>query len=258
MPRTKRLDKNKIISLLYSAIVEGVLELSHVPGLLQQILEENLWQERVIPSTGELVKFEFFIDFVQTSPPAGLGTDFETLWQFCADDPQLLNLLDQAAQRQRGAPKKNKNVDRSINNDNIHNNQPRQLTLNSLAADIYQARVKRAERPSGTSKQAGLRQLRKHTPELHAKVLAGELSINAALIQAGLRTKQITVFVNPQRAARTLTKAFSEEELAELGTLLIASLPENSQQVADKLKQALSQEDYKKVVAFLELLKRRS
>jgi hypothetical protein len=258
MPRTKRLDKNKIISLLHSAIVEGVLELSHVPGLLQQILQEELWQERVIPSTGKLVKFDFFIDFVQTPPPTGLGTNFETLWQFCADNPQLLNLLDQAAQRERGAPKKNKNVDGGTNDDNIHNSQLRQATLNELPAALHEARAKRAERPSGTSKQAGLRQLRKHTPELHAKVLAGELSINAALIQAGLRTKQITVFVNPQRAARTLKKAFSEEELAELGTLLIASLPENSQQVADKLKQALSQEDYKKVVAFLELLKRRS
>lgn len=155
---------------------------------------------------------------------------------------------------------------RKKNSDNININQ-KQLSADPSLEYRYEMRrfkeflvaqhfAEKFKRPSGTSRQAGLRQLRKHNPELHAKVLAGELSINAALIQAGLRTKQITVFVNPQRAAGILRKAFSEEEFIELVVLLIASLSENSQQVTDKLKQTLSQEDYRKVVEFIELLKR--
>lgn len=263
MSRRKRSDKKRIVESLQSALIQGVLELKLVPELLKQILQEGLWRERVIPGTGKVVIFEYFDDFARASVPVGLDTDFETLWKLCSEEPLLMDLLDQTVKRQRGAPKKN--VHKKKNDDNININQS-QLSADPSMEYRYEMRnfkellvaqhLEKSLRPSGTSRQAGLRQLRKHDPELHAKVLAGELSINAALIQAGLRTKQITVFVNPQRAVGALIKAFSEEEFIELVALLIASLPENSQQVADKFKQTLSQEDYRKVVEFLELLKR--
>lgn len=231
MSLRKRPNKNQLVPLLHSALVGGVVGLSNVPGLLRLILIDELWKERVIPETGEVTKFESLIDFVQAPPPVGLGTDFETLWQSCSDDPSLLDLLDQAAQRERGAPKKKKVIDRKIKNvDTIHNI---------------------PERPSGTSRQAGLRQLRKHSPEMHAKVLAGELSINTALVQAGLRTKHITVFVDPERAAKTIKKAFSDEQLTELIALLITSPSPASQEVAEKLKKTLTKKEYGQVVQFL-------
>jgi hypothetical protein len=265
MSRRKRSDKKRIVESLQSALIEGVLELKLVPELLKQILQEGLWRERVIPDTGEVMIFESFDDFVRTPVPTGLGTNFETLWKLCSEEPLLLDLLDQAVKRQHGAPKKN--VLKKKNDDNINTNQEQlsadpslehRFEIRSFKEFLVAEALAKSMRPSGTSRQAGLRQLRKHDSELHAKVLAGELSINAALIRAGLRTKQITVFVNPQRAAGILTKAFSQDEFIELVALLIASLPENSQQVADKLKQTLSQEDYRKVVEFLELLKRDS
>ncbi len=266
MSRRKRSNKKTIVESLQSALIEGVLELKLVPELLKQILQEGLWQERLIPDTEQVVLFGSFDDFIRAPVPIGLGTDFETLWKLCSEEPLLLDLLDQAVKRQHGAPKKR--VLKKKNDDNININQE-QLSADPSWEYEYEVRslqeyyaaqnfFEASKRPSGTSRQAGLRQLRKHDPELHAKVLAGELSINAALIQAGLRTKQITVFVNPQRAAGILRKAFSEDEFLELVVLLIASLPENSQQVANKLKQTLSQEDYRKIVEFLELLKRDS
>jgi hypothetical protein len=42
-------------------------------------------------------------------------------------------------------------------------------------------------RPTGTSVEAALRRLRKARPDLHARVLAGELSAHAAMIEAGFR-----------------------------------------------------------------------
>lgn len=51
-------------------------------------------------------------------------------------------------------------------------------------------------RPRGNSQAATLRRLRKSRPDLHAKVLAGELSANAAAIEAGFRKKMLSVPVD--------------------------------------------------------------
>jgi hypothetical protein len=45
-------------------------------------------------------------------------------------------------------------------------------------------------RPTGTSRAAALRRLRKDRPDIHARVLAGELSPHAGMIEAGFRKKR--------------------------------------------------------------------
>jgi CRISPR/Cas system CSM-associated protein Csm2 small subunit len=233
MSKRKDLDRNQIVTLLRSALVEGVLELNNVPELLQQILEEELWQEEILMDTGEVVTMYSFVDFIKTPPPAGLGTTFETLWQLCCHNPLLLDLLDRAVQRPAGAPEKNQRVVREqITVDSIHNSD-------------------KIERPTGTSKQAGLRQLRKKNPELHAKVLAGELTVNAAMVQAGLRTKQVTVFVDAHRAVKKLKKTFEEEDFIELVALLMSVLPEQKERVVEKFKQVLDEKQLTKIKDFL-------
>ncbi|MDZ7952508.1 hypothetical protein [Nostoc sp. DedQUE09] len=142
-------------------------------------------------------------------------------------------MLDRIVLRQAGAPEKNQRIDsEQIIVDNIHN-------------------YDKIKRPTGTSKQAGLRQLRKKNPELHAKVLAGELTVNAAMVQAGLRIKQVTVFVNPLRAATKLEKTFQEEDFIELVALLMSALPEEKEIVAEKFKQVLDEKQLKKIKDFL-------
>lgn len=236
MSNSKPLDKNQIVTLLHSELIEGVMELSNVPKLLQLVLEEELWQEQIIPETREVVRFESFVDFIQTPPPAGLGTDFDTLWRLSHHDPLLLDLLDRAVQREPGAPEKNQSIDNLLANvDNIHS---------------YDIKNK-IERPTGTSKQAGLRQLRKKNPELHAKVIASELTVNAAMLQAGLRTKQVTVFVDPYRAATKLEKIFQQEDFIKLVALLMSALPEQKEMVAQKFKQVLDEEQLKNIKKFL-------
>jgi hypothetical protein len=44
-------------------------------------------------------------------------------------------------------------------------------------------------RPTGTSRATALRRLRKDRPDIHARVLKGELSAHAAMIEAGFRKK---------------------------------------------------------------------
>lgn len=45
------------------------------------------------------------------------------------------------------------------------------------------------KKPVGNMAAAGLRRLRKDRPDLHERVLAGEVSVNAACIEAGFRKK---------------------------------------------------------------------
>jgi hypothetical protein len=46
-----------------------------------------------------------------------------------------------------------------------------------------------ADFPSGNSVKAALRRLRKDRPDIHARVLAGEISANAGMVEAGFRKK---------------------------------------------------------------------
>jgi hypothetical protein len=59
-------------------------------------------------------------------------------------------------------------------------------------------------RPDGKSAEAALRRLRRHRPDLLARVVAKELSAHAAMIQAGFRTRTITIPLDPKVMARRL------------------------------------------------------
>jgi hypothetical protein len=48
-----------------------------------------------------------------------------------------------------------------------------------------------SKRPAGTSAAASIRRLRKDRPDIHARVLAGELSPHAGMIEAGFRKVKV-------------------------------------------------------------------
>lgn len=178
-----------VVDCMRSAIGEGASGLNDVPGLLKQIIQEELWRERVIQQTGEIAAFERFIDFIHTKPLEGLGTDKKTLERLCADDPAALDALDRAT---RNEPYIKSNDD--VDNINV--------------------------RPDGTSAAYALRKLRTGAPVLHARVLAGELSPHAAMIEAGYRRKTIQVPADVDGAAHALARKFTTQELQRLIELL--------------------------------------
>lgn len=67
-----------------------------------------------------------------------------------------------------------------------------------------------AARPTGNSESAALRRLRKDRLDLHAQVIAGEMSAHAAMVKAGFRPKTVTVPIDIEKAARVLVKSFQE------------------------------------------------
>jgi hypothetical protein len=79
-------------------------------------------------------------------PLPGLGTDVATVKRIVRDDPEALDMLDKALQKQDGRPE---------TFDNIQGLEPA---------------------PTGTSRQQALRRLRKDRPDLHARVGGFEMS----------------------------------------------------------------------------------
>jgi hypothetical protein len=94
----------------------------------------------------------------RTAIPYGRSPDRARV--LAARRAQKIDAKDLANQRPAGRPKNVYNGSRDIHN---------------------------YERPSGTSRAAALRRLRKARPDLHARVLAGEISAHAGMIAAGFR-----------------------------------------------------------------------
>jgi hypothetical protein len=141
------------------------------------------------------VQYERFEDFVRTPPTAGIGGSMDMVRRIVSADPVTLDLLDRAVQRPVGANQHTVGVD----NINSH--------------------------PTGTSTGAALRRLRKDRPDLHATVLAGEVSAHAAMVEAGFRRKTLNVPLEPLAIARALRRNLAGAQVTELISALIADEP---------------------------------
>jgi hypothetical protein len=84
---------------------------------------------------------------------------------------QKIDAKDQASQRLGGRPRK---------------------TLYNGNGDVQGFKA-----PTGNSAAAALRRLRKDRPDIHTRVLAGEISPHAGMVEAGFRRKQSAVFKRP-------------------------------------------------------------
>lgn len=181
-----------VVESLGHAISSGEHGLATVPGLVKRVISEGSWRE-FVTKRGELVEHESFISFVTTPPLRGLGSDLALLRRIVSDDSEAVDLLDQALQQPVGANQHTMGVD------NVH---------------IH-------ERPTGNSGSAALRRLRKDRPDLHAQVLANQLSAHAAAVQAGFRPKTFTVRADqPESIVGTLRRQLAPEVLRAVADLL--------------------------------------
>jgi hypothetical protein len=171
--------------------------LAHARQVLVKIINEDLWRAFYWPNeTGpEVVCFASFEEFV-TAPASsgGLAWSLEDLRSYVRGDAVATNALDRVTQRKAGGDTRSQAARTTVDN------------VNSGPVG----------RPSGNSSQRALRVLREKAPELHAKVLAGEMSANAAMVKGGFRKKTVTLTVEVESAARTLRKAFTKRQLRQL------------------------------------------
>lgn len=191
------LENDSVVIALQFAVRDGETGLS-VPDLIKRVVGEDRWRDRIVKVTGERKTFPNFAAFVACHPPEGLGTKLETVKRLCRDDAEALNAVDMALQDTA---------------------RPGERT------DLFNNRKEVAEAaPVGTTKQAAIRRLRKDRPDLHARVLAGEVSPHAAMIEAGFRRPTVTVTLEPISFARLAVKHLTREQRFELIQLLQADL----------------------------------
>lgn len=191
-----------LVEALGSALREGEHGLKTGPALLVRVLREESWRS-FVTQRGEQVEHDRFEQFVTTPPLKGLGASMRLIEKLIdsiespAERVGAQDLLDRAMKRPSGG-----STEINLNVDNIHNE-----------SDLG--------RPSGTSREAGLRRLRKDRPDLHAEVLAGRLSTHAAMVKAGFRKRKISVPVtSAEDAAKALRRNLEPEQIKELVQLL--------------------------------------
>ncbi|MFN2455992.1 MAG: hypothetical protein ABR577_17440 [Pyrinomonadaceae bacterium] len=193
MNKQQKLHRNGTkVDTLYRA-VRNSEALGLIPALVKQIVEEEMWREHMFEKTGQVFRFNSLTEFIETHPPDGLGTTVDKLFALCSEDSSVLEMLDQAIQA-------------DINNRN-------ESTNTSESKQRFRA---------SNSRQAALRRLRRYAEQNRAAaaarkaVLEGRMSVNAALVELGLRKKRITIPKDVDAATEALKRHYNSDELQQL------------------------------------------
>jgi len=191
-----------LTSRLCHAIRSGGTALMCVPHLIKRILEDELWRELRLPQRsgiapsdpyerrlwrdrGRVVRFGNFRDYITSSD--GLLSTVTDVRKLIRDDTETLDRFD------------------------IETVGPAHLHR-----DPDNIRV--TDAPShGTGRQYALRKLRKSAPEIHARVLAGEMSPNRGMKLAGFR--------HDPSPMQLLERAWAKASDAERWEVLVKSTP---------------------------------
>ena len=184
----KNLEYNgQVVQSLCLAYFDITANLENLPGLIVKAVREDCWREFVIDATKDEIKFDNFEEFVAAKPPVGLDASMRTLRNVCRDDAKAISAIDAVCQRKDGNPT---GTNQHGTVDNINSSSEENMSEDFLESlkDLDNPPEKE-KRPTGTSQAGTIRRLRKDNPELHEKVMEGEMSANAAAIEAGWRKK---------------------------------------------------------------------
>jgi len=189
------------VSTLQDFLHKGTQGISSVPDLVKAVINLGSWRERVVQRTGEIVRFKSFTEFITTDWPEGLGESIDTLRDIIelSKDKAILQSFDDEVRGQHGGN---------------HGNQ----YTSGKGYNITLATDSKAKK--GTSPEAALRRLRKDRPDVHQRVIAGELSPHAGMIEAGFRKRTAQIPIDPEKAAVTLARHFTPDELRVLVSAL--------------------------------------
>jgi hypothetical protein len=187
-------ERGAVVRAAAQALEQGGMKLELIPSLILRIINERMWEQRAIPEEnwGLSPQFNSFEEFVTTGPWEGLGTTVTAIMDVCRRNTEAVEAITHATQRDRGRP-----------------------TVNGNNVPIF-------GRPEGNAQAKALRRLRSDRPDLLQRVLDGELSAHAAMVEAGFRRRMITINSDVERAARDLCRHFRDradrERLAALIT----------------------------------------
>jgi hypothetical protein len=192
VPTNPLLENDSVVAALQFALDSGNTGLATTPALVKRVIEEDRWRERTVKVTHQTVTFTRFEEFVTEPPPDGLGGTVQLLENLCRDDFDALRLLKDVTTNPHGGDRRSE----SFKSDNV--------TLESTANE------------RGNERSYALRKLSKSRPDLHAQVIAGDLSPHAAMVEAGFRKKTVTIPV--ERLERYKQALWRITDLDPIGT----------------------------------------
>ncbi len=187
-------ERDSVVVELRASLSGGLSTLNYIPMGIERVIRDHMWQERIDRHTGNVERFATFDEFVEARPSRGLGTTVDKLLKLCEDRQDVVSLIEQVTQRARGNPTGVNQYNSGIGYSVTNSTKPRRAHGNDLLTSH--------------------RRLRKDRPDLHQRVINGELSANAAMIEAGFRKRTFTLPDDPVAAARTVRQHFDADELA--------------------------------------------
>jgi hypothetical protein len=172
-----------VVADLQQSLVAGT-RLDLIPELIERIAEDECWRDR-IHTDGQVFHFETPMEWINAQPPGGMGGCYDDLRRLCGKNRHASDWLESLTVRPVGTNQHSEGLD----------------NIQGLA-------------PTGTSQDAAFRRLRKDRSDLHQRVLDGEMSAHRAMIEAGFRSRKLSVPVDtPEAAIRALLRRFSADEL---------------------------------------------
>lgn len=210
---------DQITQSLSESLHYGSSTLADIPNLVKQVLEKKMWKERVVRATGQLVKFDYFADYVTAREPEGLGGNVGQLRAICRDRQDVLTLIDNEikAHNSHGTNRFSR-VDTSTLEKRTIKEQGVKPGTTGRPYNVSVLKAKSAEAvKAGDKKQAKL------LDRLASQLSSGKITVEKARIQAGLPVDDRIKIprANPQRAAEMIVEGMLRDNLEVLIDLLL-------------------------------------
>jgi hypothetical protein len=161
---------------------------------LVEVIRTGAWRHYSVYGRQE-VRHDNFMEFLTATPWDGLGCkDTKQIERLCADDPEAVQALRDALKGKPGGVNQYNQEERGSHDNVMQSSQGNSLgyTLDRLS--------------------------REHSA-LYQRVLDGELTANAAAIEAGFRTKKIQIEPTVEGFARATSKYLTDAEFARMAAL---------------------------------------
>jgi hypothetical protein len=223
----------RLVESLRSALSSGQHAFDLVPDVIEEIIEEKAWQDR-LDRGGQRQKYnrdDEFEDFIADPPPRGLGTTKNEIRKYLgASDNPLRVLFEKAAEKGPGNPVaetqphdsngKFHRIPNSIRNTVGSDMPPPVIPFRDSPSPPAPKRDRSAEPQAGTSVGYAVRRLGRERPDLLAKVEMGECTAHNAMVMAGFLPRTITIPIEVTAASRLILKHFSDDDVLELIRIL--------------------------------------
>jgi len=176
-----------IIVSLRRAMRSGGAGLKSIPGLLRKVMEEEMWEEFYDDVDERNYHARDFLSFIKDKVPEGLGSSVLQLAGMCVNDKVLKGKILSAGnvEIKPGPPEGNQNA---------------------AKGETTHATVMDGKATQGNTQTYALRKLEHDAPETFKKVMQGEISANAGMIEAGFRKKTATIEATPEGIARYIMR----------------------------------------------------